>query len=457
MTVALERSLGPAGWTDRSFPTMLDLEGRRVLVVGGGSAAEEKVRLLVEAGADVLVVSPRLSTRLERMTRQQTIRWHPRAFERADVDGAFFVVAATDDPIVNRVVFETAEAAATLCNAVDDTANCSAILPSVHRDGPLVVAVSTSGAAPALAVRLRQRIAELTAGYGEVLGLLAGYRHAVKSKFETFAERRDVWYRIVDSPAVEMARRGEVDSARTALDQLLVSLAPPAPEGDAPLLRADRLIERTLTWAQDPVVTVSGQLGGLVLVHMLRRRRPDIDVVFVDTGYHPPESVEFVHRVADEWGLRLRFARPETDVTAHEEAHGALYLTDPALCCAMRKVAPADAALSGRDVWFTAVRRDQADTRHDERALASHVLGDGTALWKANPLVDWTWAEVEAYAQAHRIPRHPLYDRGYTSIGCDPCTLPTFGLGDDRRGRWSETDRVECGLHIAPSRNGGPS
>lgn len=458
MTASPTRRSGPAGWTEDPFPAMLDLGDRRVLVVGGGSTAEEKIKLLIDAGADIVVVSPELTPSLAELAHRGVITWRSGRFQASDVDGAFFVVAATDDPVVNGEVFEASEAAATLCNAVDDTRNCSAILPSVHRDGSLVVAVSTSGAAPALAVRLRQRIAELTAGYGRVLDLLAGYRSSVKGALGTFPERKEAWYRIVDSPAIETARQGDVDAARAALDQLMGTfVSSDHKPGEPPLLRADRLIRTTLAWAQNPMLTISGQLGGLVLVDLVRRRRPDIAVVFVDTGYHPPESIDFVHRVADRWDLQLRVVRPALDVAEHEDLHGKLYLADPAACCAMRKVAPADEAMDSHDVWFTAVRREQAETRRAEPVLATHVRADGSPLWKLNPLVDWTWEDVESYAASRRVPRHPLYDQGYTSIGCDPCTMPTFGTGDDRGGRWMGSDRVECGLHIGSSSTGTAS
>ena len=446
---------GPAGWTRNPFPLMADLGGRRVLVVGGGPTAEGKIRLLIDAAAHIETVSPTLTPELERLARQGSIVWHRRRFRRSDVDGAFLVVAATDDPVINRAVFEAADDASTLCNAVDDTDNCSAILPSVHREGPLVVTVSTSGAAPALAVRLRERIAEMSDGYGSVLDLLAGFRQQIKASFDTFPDRREVWYRIVDSPAIESARTGDQERAAAAIAHLIDEFS--RPDRDRPesaVARADRRIGRTLEWAQQPVVTVSGQLGGLVLLDRIRRHRPDIDVVFVDTGYHPDESVAFIHQVAQDWTLDLTVVRPDTDVASHETEHGTLYLTDPARCCEIRKVGPADAGLAGHDVWFTAIRRDQAATRSGETVLTDHVLRDGTRLWKVNPLVDWTWDDVEAYADANAVPRHPLYAHGYTSIGCAPCTSPTFADGDDRTGRWNGSDRLECGLHIESSRPG---
>ena len=444
---------GPAGWTLNPFPLMTDFGGRRILVVGGGPTAQDKIRLLIDAGAHIETVSPTLTPGLEQLSRQGAMVWHRRRFRRSDVLGAFFVVAATDDPGVNRTVFEAAEQAATLCNAVDDTGNCSAILPSVHREGPLVVAVSTSGAAPALAVRLRERIADLSAGYGPVLDLLAGFRQRIKDSFDTFPDRRDVWYRIVDSPAVDMARAGEQTRASSAIAHLIdESSGTDQDKAESPVVRAVRRIGRTLEWADQPVVTVSGQLGGLVLLDLIRTQRPDIEVVFVDTGYHPIESIDFIHQVARDWAVDLTVVGPDSDVASHEAEYGALYLTDPARCCQIRKVGPADAGLAGHDVWFTAIRRDQAETRTLEPALTDHALQDGTRLWKVNPLVDWTWADIEAYADTHNIPRHPLYAQGYTSIGCAPCTSPTFAIGDDRTGRWNGSDRLECGLHITSAR-----
>ena len=457
-TRAVVADRGPAGWTTHPFPLMADLGGRRVLVVGGGPTAQEKIRLLIDAAAHIETVSPTLTPELERLTRQGGMVWHRRHFRRSDVDGAFLVVAATDDPVINRAVFEAADDASTLCNAVDDTDNCSAILPSVHRDGPLVVTVSTSGAAPALAVRLRERIAEMADGYGPVLDLLAGFRQQIKASFDTFAGRREVWYRIVDSPVIEMARSGDQERAGFAIAHLIEeSSGSDRARTESAEARADRRIGRTLEWAERPVITVSGQLGGLVLLDRIRRNCPDIDVVFVDTGYHPDESAAFIRQVASDWELDLTVLGPETDVGSHEAEHGALYLTDPARCCEIRKVAPADAGLAGHDVWFTSIRRNQAATRTGETVLTDHLLRDGTRLWKVNPLVDWTWDDVEAYADANGVPRHPLYAEGYTSIGCAPCTSPTFSNGDDRTGRWNGQHLLECGLHIATNRPRVPS
>lgn len=205
----------------RLFPVVLDLRGRPVVVVGGGSMAEAKVSLLLESGAVVKVVSPDLSPQLETWKRQGRLSWVDRRFVAEDLAPAFLVVAATNDPKANARIFAYAEESATLVNAVDDVPSCSVMLPSVHRDGQLIVAVSTSGKAPAVAVRLRERISRLTVGYGSAVELLGGFRDEIKSRFATFEERRRVWYRVVDSEAFQSARRGDDTAATIAIESIL--------------------------------------------------------------------------------------------------------------------------------------------------------------------------------------------------------------------------------------------
>ena len=216
--------------------------------------------------------------------------------------------------------------------------------------------------------------------------------------------------------------------------------------------RADRHIRLTLANSESPAVTCSMQLGGLVLLHLLVAHDPDIDVIFVDTGYHFPETIEFLDMLVDRWDLNLTVTSPPTSVAEHEAEYGKQHALDPARCCELRKVWPADEALSGHDLWFTAVRTEQAGTRRHLELTEVHQLLTGQSINKANPLRDWAWINVETYAAENDIPRHPLYERGYTSIGCAPCTVPTFGLGDDRSGRWADVQgRTECGLHVGRS------
>ncbi len=228
---------------------------------------------------------------------------------------------------------------------------------------------------------------------------------------------------------------------RTDLEDVL-----PLAWGD-PIAQARNLIDLALTLSDYPVITVSGQLGGVVLLHMVRQVAPSIPVLFVDTGYHFPETLEFIDELASAWGLNLVVVASRHSVQRHEEVHGSLHETDPDTCCALRKVAPTDRALAGYDTWFTALRRDQSPSRSAFQSVIGAELEGDLPIAKVSPLIAWSWEMVDRYADIHGLPRHPLYGEGYTSIGCAPCTVPTFATLDDRGGRW-EGAKMECGLHI---------
>jgi siroheme synthase-like protein len=178
----------------RYYIACLDLEGRSCLVVGGGAVALEKASGLLECGAAVAVVAPAISADV----RALPVEALEREYESADLDGRFLVVAATDDTAVNRRVFADAEARGLLCNVADVPELCSFILPAVHREGPLAIAVSTGGASPALAQRIRSEVA---AHYGrdhaELARLLRALRPWAKSRFSTYEERRDFFQDLV--------------------------------------------------------------------------------------------------------------------------------------------------------------------------------------------------------------------------------------------------------------------
>ncbi|GIU91607.1 MAG: precorrin-2 dehydrogenase [Acidimicrobiia bacterium] len=205
----------------RWYPMMVDLANRPVLVVGGGPVAVPKIRGLIEAGARVKVVAPSIVPEVETWHRSGVVDAERREFRPDDLDGVFYAVAAGPRE-VNQQVFEAAEERAVLVNAVDDPERCTVILPSVHRDGDLLVAVSTGGKAPALAVRLRQRVGSVLGdGYGPLLDFLAGFRDQVASRFSTFEERRRVWYRIVDSEVLEVLRSDGTERAAELVSAIL--------------------------------------------------------------------------------------------------------------------------------------------------------------------------------------------------------------------------------------------
>lgn len=204
------------------YPALLDLHGRPIVVVGGGDVAEQKIAGLLAAGADVTVVSPDLTSTLREWMRVGRVTWKARKYRDGDLQGAFLAFTATDIALVNQTVWQEAERRHTPVNAADDPPHCNFILPAVHRDGDLVVAVSTGGKAPALAVRLRDRLADtLGRGYGRYLDLLASFRPHISERFPTFAQRRDVWYQIVDSELLDHIRNGDTGAARRLISEIV--------------------------------------------------------------------------------------------------------------------------------------------------------------------------------------------------------------------------------------------
>ena len=206
---------------------------------------------------------------------------------------------------------------------------------------------------------------------------------------------------------------------------------------------ARTLIADQLATAAAPCVTSSFQAECVVLVHMLREVRSDVPVLFLDTVHHFEETYRYRDDIAQRWKLNLVTLR------AGDPAPG-LWREDTHACCARHKVGPLFAALAGYDVWFTALRRDQSPTRAGLAEVEPFTLADGTVLRKVSPLAAWTTKDVWDYAKAHGIPLLPLYDQGYTSIGCEPCTSPPPDPGDPRSGRWGGAKR-ECGIHIQPA------
>src|SRR5947199_7539792 len=195
----------------------LRLSGRRCLVVGGGEVGLEKVEGLLACGADVTLVAPDAGPELEEFAREGSIRWEQRAFEPSDLEGSFLAIASTDDTDVNIRVYEEAEARAMLVNVVDVPPLCNFILPAIVRSGPLAIAISTAGASPALAKRMKREIAET---YGEPYARLAVIlneaRGWAKATLPTYQDRKAFFESIVngDPDPVELLRAGDEQAVR---------------------------------------------------------------------------------------------------------------------------------------------------------------------------------------------------------------------------------------------------
>jgi phosphoadenosine phosphosulfate reductase len=213
---------------------------------------------------------------------------------------------------------------------------------------------------------------------------------------------------------------------------------------DRALALRDSDPEMTLRWAVEAfpgrlALTVSFGGGGVVLAHLISRIDRTVPVIFLDTGFHFPETYAFKQRFADQYGLNVVEVKPLTDP-------GPLYATDPDRCCGIRKVEPLARAIAGFDAWISAVRQDQSVTRSATAVVEYHEL-DGRPIVKVFPLAHWSREDVWRYIREHEVPYHPLLDQGYTSIGCWPCTRPTTPGEPERAGRWSGTGKTECGLH----------
>jgi phosphoadenosine phosphosulfate reductase len=188
----------------------------------------------------------------------------------------------------------------------------------------------------------------------------------------------------------------------------------------------------------------------MALVHMVTRQRPNIPVLFLETGYHFAETYEYRDRMAALLRLNLINLEPRLTVPEQENQFGILYQSAPDRCCGMRKVEPLFAGLQNYDIWFTALRREQSPTRANLREIDEFRLPSGKMLLKVSPLADWTTRDVWAYLKQHDIPVLPLYDRGFTSIGCEPCTSLPADPDNPRSGRWAGR-KLECGIHIQAS------
>jgi len=204
---------------------------------------------------------------------------------------------------------------------------------------------------------------------------------------------------------------------------------------------ASALIARELDRATSPCVTSSFQAECVVLVHLVRQRRPDIPVLFLDTAHHFADTTRYAAELSAAWGLELITLR------AAEPSPG-LWRESTQACCGRHKVEPLFSALKQYDTWFTGLRRQQSASRAELQEIEPFALGDGVTIRKVSPLAQWTTAEVWRYAKANGIPLLPLYDQGYTSIGCEPCTSLPLDPSNDRSGRWAG-QKLECGIHIA--------
>lgn len=191
-------------------------------------------------------------------------------------------------------------------------------------------------------------------------------------------------------------------------------------------------------------MSCSFQSQSIPLLSIVAQAAPRLPILFLDTGYHFPETLAFRDRLVRSWGLNLVVLRGDKAAeTAAARGSGPLYRTDPDHCCYLNKVAPMQDVLSRYPAWISGIRRDQSETRAHIKIVEVNAKGSV----RVHPMAAWTEKDVAEHVKANELPEHPLSWEGFTSIGCAPCTSKPAAEGGARSGRWAGREKTECGLH----------
>lgn len=208
--------------------------------------------------------------------------------------------------------------------------------------------------------------------------------------------------------------------------------------------------EELLAWTDRHFGTnyvVAANMQDAVLVDLAAKVRPGVEVLFLDTGYHFPETLGTRDAVESVYDITVVNVTPEHSVAAQDRLLGKdLFARDPEQCCRLRKVIPLRSALSNYAAWVTGIRRVESPTRADAPLIC---WDEAFKLVKVNPLAAWTDDDMQAYIEANGVLVNPLVEEGYPSIGCAPCTARPIEGADPRSGRWQGRAKTECGLHAS--------
>ena len=217
-------------------------------------------------------------------------------------------------------------------------------------------------------------------------------------------------------------------------------------------LAAHEVLSEILTgnaFIKNPALVSSFGADSAVLLHMVSRLDTSAQIVFLDTGFHFSETLSYRDRLTEVFGLtNVRTASVDPIAVKRLDAQRRLHLSAPDSCCQLRKVLALERHLRMNDAWVSGQRRDQASTRS---SVAVVEVDEARGKLKFNPLANWSQSAVAAYKARYELPEHPLTAKGYTSIGCAPCTSAMQAREDARTGRWRGQSKLECGLHNRPS------
>lgn len=371
------------------FPLFLDLRGRRVLVVGGGSVAARKVTALLEAQADVALVAPALDATLAPLVRMQRITHLGATFAPHQLDDAWLVIAATDDPLVNRVVAEAANTRRLWVNVVDDAELASAQLPARVQRGPLQIAISSGGAAPMLARHLREQLeSQLDESLGTLAQLFVTLRSRIRARLPELPARRVFFRRALDGRVQAQLRRGDIDAARESLEAELEQ-ANPTPRGRVSLVGAGPgdpglLTLRALRVLNDADVILHDRLVSAEVLALARRDAQRIEVGKRVGGNHDATQ-QRIHALMIELAragkhvVRLKGGDPFVFGRGGEElqalrAHGIDYEVVPGITAAVACAAHAGIPLTHRahaqSLRILTAQAKAGEAEHDWAALA---------------------------------------------------------------------------------------
>lgn len=261
-----------------------------------------------------------------------------------------------------------------------------------------------------------------------------------------------------------MAKADPVTTGEVARDRDVIDSSPAFTQADADALNArfdgvDIDVMLTELLAEDTLkrVGVVSSFGteSAVLLHLLAKADPNIPVIFVDTMKMFDETLAYRDTLIEQLGIKnASVIQPKADVLAAKDENGLRWSWDPDGCCEIRKVEPLARAKDGLDTWISGRKAFQSVTRKN---LPRFEIEKGRL--KINPLGDWAKPDLEAYFEKHDLPRHPLEEQGYLSVGCEPCTSKVKPGEDPRSGRWRGWDKTECGIHSprAPTSGGDES
>jgi len=353
-----------------TLPICLKVEQQPCLVIGGGEVALRKINMLLKAGAHVSVVAPECDTAVLELVHAQHITWHNKSYQKSDLVNALLVVAATDDEALNQQISEHAKQQGILVNVVDAPDLCSFTMPAIIDRSPLVIAVSSNGAAPVLARLLRARIETLVpASYGSLAQFARSFRDRVKQRFASTQQRRQFWEHVLQGPLAELVMSGQQKQAEQFMHSALAAQTPDIPTGEVYLVGGgpgdpDLLTFRALRLMQQCDVCVYDKLVSKEVLDLVRR---DAEMIFVgkqrDQHTLPQEEINHLLVKLAKQGkrvLRLKGGDPFIFGRGGEEIeslmqHGVLFQVVPGISAANGVSSYAGIPLTHRDYAQTCV------------------------------------------------------------------------------------------------------